>query len=186
MSCGGGGKARGVHHRARAEQDAVAVDQEDAAVGGQAAEKFRWPQSAGDAIERHRRARGLIEADAFVGADIERVPVDDCAAARLVDDHRGAALALDRRAAADHRGAVGPGRDAHDAERHRSRRRGRRGCIASATAEHSGWGTVFLAPTHRQNAAGFRCRAGPDLAPTCAPDKSAVIAFSPSRPSQLS
>jgi hypothetical protein len=37
---GGGEKARGIHHRARAEQDAVAVDQEDAAVGGQAAENF--------------------------------------------------------------------------------------------------------------------------------------------------
>ena len=100
---GGGEEARGVHHAAGPEQDAVAVDDEDAAVGGQRAHDLRRPEAADHAVERDRRAARLIEAHALVGADIERVPVDDRAGGRLVDDHRRAALALDRGRAADHR-----------------------------------------------------------------------------------
>ena len=61
------------------------------------------PEPAGHAVERDRRGARLIEAHALVGADVERVPVDDRAAGRLVDDHRRAALALDGGGAADHR-----------------------------------------------------------------------------------
>ena len=66
---------------------------------------------------------GLIEAHALVGADIERVPVDDRAAGRLIDDHRRAALALDRRRAADDRAALGPARSRRSAQRDERRRR---------------------------------------------------------------
>ncbi len=114
---GGGEEAGGVHHAAGAEQDAVAVDEEDPPVGGQRAHDLGRPLAAGDAVEHDRRARGLIEAHALVGADVERIPVDDRAAARLVDDHRRGALALDGRGAADHRPASGLGRGRARAER---------------------------------------------------------------------
>ena len=114
---GGGEEARGVHHAAGAEQDAVAVDDEDAAVGGQRAHDLRRAEAAGHAVERDRRAARLVEAHALVGADVERVPVDDRAAGRLVDDHRRAALALDGGGAADHRPAFGTGRRRRQAER---------------------------------------------------------------------
>ena len=127
---GGGEKARRVHHAAGAEQDAVAVDDEDPAVGGQRAHDLRRAEAAGHAVERDRRAARLIEAHALVGADVERVPVDDRAAARLVDDHRRAALALDGGGAADHRPAFGTGRGLRQAER--QQRRGREQQIAQA------------------------------------------------------
>ena len=73
---------------------------------------------------------GLIEAHALVDADIERVPVDDRAAARLVDDHRRAALALDGGGAADHRAPGGPARSRRRAQR--DERRGREHEIAQA------------------------------------------------------
>ena len=114
---GGGEEARGVHHAAGPEQDAVAVDDEDAAVGGQRAHDLRRPEAPGHAVERDRRGARLIEAHALVGADIERVPVDDRAVARLVDDHRRAALALDGGGAADHRAAFGPSRGRARSER---------------------------------------------------------------------
>ena len=52
---GGGEEARRVHHAAGPEQDAVAVDDEDAAVGGQRAHDLRRPEAAGHAVERDRR-----------------------------------------------------------------------------------------------------------------------------------
>src|SRR5436309_15146086 len=57
------------------------------------------------------------------GADIERMPVDDRAVARLIDDDRGAALTLDGRRAADDRAAFGAGRSRPRGER--DERRGR-------------------------------------------------------------
>jgi hypothetical protein len=74
---GAGEEARGVDHRALAEHDAVAVNEEDAAVRGQGPHNLRWAQPAGHAVECDRRTAGLIEVHALLGADIERVPVDD-------------------------------------------------------------------------------------------------------------
>ena len=79
------------------------------------------PEPAGHAVERDRRGARLIEAHALVGADVERVPVDDRAAGRLVDDHRRAALALDGGGTADHRPAFGPGRHRRDPKRQQRR-----------------------------------------------------------------
>src|SRR5262249_45584380 len=94
-------EASGVDHGAGAEQDAVAVDEEDAAVRAQVTQDLRGPEPSDHAIERDRPAVGLVEAHALVHADVERVPVDDRVLARLVDDHRGAALPRDGRRAAD-------------------------------------------------------------------------------------
>src|SRR5262249_51839616 len=121
-----------------------AVDDEHPAVRRQRAEDLRRPEPAGHAVEYDRRGAGLIEAHALVDADIERIPVDDGAAARLVDDHRRTALALDRRGAADHRAPGGPARSRRCAQR--QKRRGREQEIAQAwmhgtspaTAERSG------------------------------------------------
>ena len=118
---GGREEARGVDHAAGAEQDAVAVDDEDAAVGGQRAHDLRRPEAADHAVERDRRAARLIEAHALVGADVERVPVDDSAVGRLVDDHRRAALALDGGGSADHRRPFGSGRYRRDPKRQQGR-----------------------------------------------------------------
>src|SRR5258707_14746312 len=73
-----------------------------------------------------------------------RIPVDDRAAARLIDDDGGATLTLDGRRAADHRGALGAGGSRRRAER--NERRGREQKVAEAwmhgagpaTAERSG------------------------------------------------
>src|SRR6266404_5783176 len=97
--------------------------------------------SVGRAQPRDRRGAGLIEAHALVDADIERVPVDDRAVARLVDDHRRTALALDRRAATDHRAAGGSARSRRRAQR--QKRRGGEQEIAQAWMH----GTVPLEPS---------------------------------------
>ena len=105
-----------------AEQDAVAVDDEYAAVRRQRAEDLRRAEPASHAVEHDRRAARLIEPHALVDADVERVPVDDRAAARLVDGRRRAALALDGGRAADHRAPGGSARS-----RRRPQRQERRG-----------------------------------------------------------
>jgi len=64
-------EARRVHHGAGAEQDAVAVDDEHAAVRRQRAEDLRRAEAASHAVEHDRRGAGLIEAHALVDADIE-------------------------------------------------------------------------------------------------------------------
>jgi len=120
---GGGEEARRVHHGVGAEQDAVAIDDEHAAVRRQRAEDLRRPEPAGHAVEHDRRGAGLIEAHALVDADIERIPVDNRAAARLVDDHRRTALALDRGGAADDGAAEGSARSRRRAQRDERRSR---------------------------------------------------------------
>src|SRR5262249_44387995 len=124
--------------------DAVAVDDENPAVRRQRAEDLRRPEPAGHAVEHDRRGAGLIEAHALVDADIKRIPVDDRAVARLVDDHRRTALALDRRGAADHRAAGGSARSRRYAQRQK-RRGGEQEIVQAwmhgtspATAERSG------------------------------------------------
>src|SRR5262245_24999912 len=118
---GGGEEARRVDHGAGAEQDAVAVDDKDAAVGGEGAEDLGGAEAAGDPVERDRGARRLIEAYVLAGADVERAPVDNRAWRRLIDNDRGAALALDRRRTAYDLGAVGSGCHPRHAERHQRR-----------------------------------------------------------------
>ena len=141
---GGGEEARGVDHRTGAEQDSVAVDDEDAAVGSQRAHDLRRTQAAGHAIERDRRGAGLIEAHALIDADIERIPVDDRAVGRLVDDHRRAALALDRGGATDDRAARGPARSWPYAQR--DERRGRQYEIAETWMHRNSTATVRAMP----------------------------------------
>ena len=125
---GGGEEARRVHHGVGAEQDAVAVDDEHPAVRRQGAEDLRRSEPSGHAIERDRSAGRLVEAHALIDADIERIPVDDRAAARLIDRYRGTALSLDRGGATDDRAARGPARSWPYAQR--DERRGRQYEIA--------------------------------------------------------
>ena len=80
-------KAADVDAGALAEQDAVAIDDEHPAVGGQAAENDRWI-AADDAVERHRAAVRLGKDDMAVLADRETLPVDHRALAGLGDGHR--------------------------------------------------------------------------------------------------
>src|SRR5947207_10127492 len=100
--------AGGVDDRARAEQDAVAVDDEDAAVGIEAAKNFRRSKPADHAIENDRTAVRLIEPYAPIWADIERMPVDDGVLAILVDDDVRRALVVNLRRTADDVRAFGP------------------------------------------------------------------------------
>jgi hypothetical protein len=121
--------------------DAVAVDEEDAAVRGERAENFRRPEPAGHAIERDRGVARLIELHALLDADIERIPVDDRAVARLIDDHLRAALTLDRRRATDDGAALGPARSRRRASAMSaavvSTRLLKRGCIATVPLQPS-------------------------------------------------
>jgi hypothetical protein len=137
---GGGEKTRRVDHRRGAEQDAVAIDEEDAAVRRQRAEDLRGAEPAGHAVERDRGAARLIELHALFDADIERIPVDDCAVARLIDDHRRAALALNRGGAADDRSALGSARSRRCAQR--DERRGGEHEIAGAWMHRNGPATA--------------------------------------------
>ena len=76
-----------VDARGRAEIDAVRIDEEDLAVGGQASED---PAGVGadDAVEDRRRSRRLVEAHRRVAPDVERGPVDDRAVRNLRDGER--------------------------------------------------------------------------------------------------
>jgi hypothetical protein len=103
--------------RRGAEQDPVAIDEEDATVRRQRAEDFRGAEPAGYAVEHDRRASRLIELHALFDADIERIPIDDRAVGRLIDDHGRAALALNRGSAADDRAALGSARGRRRAQR---------------------------------------------------------------------
>jgi hypothetical protein len=124
---GGGEESRSVDARMGAEQDAVAVDDEDAAIGGQGAVDQRGSLPADDAVERGRGAVRLIERRGLAGPDIERGPIDDGILARLIDDHHPGALALDAGGAAHHGAAIGAGVDRHRGERKDGRQRRRRG-----------------------------------------------------------
>src|SRR5262249_60253156 len=86
--------------------------------------------AAGDALEHGRRAARLIEPHALVDADIERIPVDDRGVARLIDDYRRAALALNGGGAADHGAAERSARSRRGGER--DQRRGGEHEIAEA------------------------------------------------------
>ncbi len=125
-------EARGVDHGAGAEQHAVAVDDEDAAVGGDGAEDLRRPEPAGHPVEHHRRARGLVEAHALAGADVERVPVDDRAAGGRGDGDVGGAQARDAGGATDHRRTLRLGSARQHAERQQRRRGQQHLCETSA------------------------------------------------------
>ena len=71
---------------ALAEQHAVRVHQEDLAVGVDAAQDAA-AFIADDAVQRDRVLVGLSERDAFLGADVEALPVGDQLVALLVHDH---------------------------------------------------------------------------------------------------
>jgi hypothetical protein len=89
---GAAGEHEGCGFREAASQGG-AIDEEDAAVRGQRAEDFRGAEAAGHAVERDRGAARLIELHALFDADIERIPVDDGAVARLIDQHGAARTA---------------------------------------------------------------------------------------------
>ena len=79
---------------ASAEQHAVRVDEEDLAVGSQAAEDRRRV-AAGHAVECHRLCVRLVENHAPVRADRERLPVDDDVLRVLLHVHLARAWARD-------------------------------------------------------------------------------------------
>jgi hypothetical protein len=137
---GGGEEARRVYHGARAEQDAVAVDDEYPAVRRQRAEDLRWPEPAGDTVEYDRRAAGLIEPHALVRADIEGMPIDGRAATRLVDRHRGPALPLNVGGATDDRAAGRAARSRRHAQR--NERRGGEDQVAVSSLHRNGPATA--------------------------------------------
>src|SRR4029077_9058759 len=64
-------------HRTGAEDDAVAVDDEDLAVRLERAEDLARAEAAGDAIEHDRIRVRLDERGFLAGADVEHPPVDD-------------------------------------------------------------------------------------------------------------
>ena len=106
---GGGEEAGRVDARMGPEQNAVAIDDEDAAVGRQGAVEERRPLPADHAVERGRGAVGLIEGGGLAAADIEGLPIDDGVLAGLVDGDCGGALALDGGAAPHYGTAIGTG-----------------------------------------------------------------------------
>ena len=75
---------------AGAEQEALRIDQEYAAVRRQLAVDARGI-GAEHAVQRHRAGRRLVEAHRGVGADIEALPVQDRLRAALGDRHLVAA-----------------------------------------------------------------------------------------------
>ena len=85
---------------AAAEEDAVGVDEEDLAVGGELAFDARGGGAAG-AVEGDGGAVGLLEIDGCLAADVEVLPVDDGALAALVDRHGRAGAADGGLAGAD-------------------------------------------------------------------------------------
>ena len=89
---GGGDQPADIDARAAAEQDAVGVDEEDLAVGGQLALDARGGGAAG-AVEGDGGTVGLLEIDGCLAADVEVLPVDDGALAALVDRHGRAGAA---------------------------------------------------------------------------------------------
>ena len=88
-------QAADVDARACAEHHAVGIEQEDLPVRRHLPEDVRGVV-AGHAVERHRGARRLVEADLFTGRDREALPVDDRLVARLSDDFGGRARRADR------------------------------------------------------------------------------------------
>ena len=109
-----GEEAADIHLRAAAEQDAVAVDQPDLAVGQNAAIDRGW-RRADDAIERDRSRARLVEAHRTAGRDRKTVPVDQRAIGRLVDGGR-TAIAVDRRGTGNDSAAGGIGFGRAEAE----------------------------------------------------------------------
>lgn len=88
----GGDQAAHVDAGSGGEIHAVRVAQEDLAVGIELAEDLARV-TALDAVEGDAARVGLMEVHLRGAADVERAPVDGRAAARLVDVHRGVALA---------------------------------------------------------------------------------------------
>ncbi len=87
---GRGHQAADVHLGVGSEQDAVRIDQEDLAVGGEVPEDAGGVRS-GDAIKGHGAAVGLGEADCLPLGDAEALPVDHRILARLGDRQVGPA-----------------------------------------------------------------------------------------------
>ena len=100
-----GHQAADIHLGRGTEDDAVGIDQEDLAVGVDLAEDLAGVLIE-DAIERHRRAAGLVEQHRFVGLEVEGFPVQRQSLRDLVD-HRLVAVLGDAAGAADHRAAGG-------------------------------------------------------------------------------
>ena len=98
-------QAADVDARACAEDDAVRVEQKDPAVRRHLSEDVRRV-IAGHAVQRHRGARGLVEADLFAGGDREALPVDDRLVGGLPDDLGGRARLADGRVACHHLAAL--------------------------------------------------------------------------------
>src|SRR5580704_5924386 len=121
--------------RARAEQHARGIDDEDLAVGIE-----RAVDDAGliadDAVQRHRRTAWLVEVDGFLRADREALPIDDGAVGGLIDV-RGVAALLDAGGARHDRAASGAG--VHGMLQDHQRRDRGHGCKARPhTARGSG------------------------------------------------
>ena len=91
-------EAAHVHRGAFAEQDAVRIDQEDAAVGEERAENHRGVD-AGDPVERYGERVGLEELHGLAGAVVEALSVDDGRVAELRDGGDAAVLLNGGRAA---------------------------------------------------------------------------------------
>ena len=104
---GGGQQTGHIHFRPGAEHDAVGVDQEDVAVGGERAFDLRHG-IAGDPVERDVAIVLMDELDQLPGIDAEVVPVDHRLAGQLFND----GLKFARRdggVAGDHLAAAGSG-----------------------------------------------------------------------------
>ncbi len=93
-------EAADVDMAGRADQHAVGVDDEHAAVRGQVAVDLRRLLAVDHAVERDGGARGLDEARRFAGGGVEVAPLNDRAAGMLVD-RGGRAARRDRRGTAD-------------------------------------------------------------------------------------
>ena len=89
---GGNRKALGIDLRTVVEHHAGLVDDDDLAVGVDAAGDFRGI-GADDCVQRDRVAVGLHEIDGLLTADIEALPVDGGALTGLVDGGGVAVLA---------------------------------------------------------------------------------------------
>ena len=99
----GGDEAADVDLRAGGEEDAVGIDQEDVAVGGErAADDGSF--GARHAVEHDGGGVGLLEMHRVAGTDGEALPVDDRLGGGLVDGHRRP-LGRDRRRARGHAGS---------------------------------------------------------------------------------
>ena len=106
------GVAGGRHERTRvdlgvrAEDDAVAVDENDPAVSQKIAENLRWIVAA-DAVDRERVRARLIEFRGLALRDVEARPVDDHDFGLLIDLQGAGSRGADRGRAGNHLSAHG-------------------------------------------------------------------------------